>query len=110
MCRSPFGNADSFCFPGEQEETRQKLLQAGRLNLAACHLKLGEWIEARNVCDKVVEENGADCAKAFFRRGEALVHLKDHEEARKDFMEVARLEPDNKAAKNKVAICTQEIK
>ena len=28
-------------------------IQAGRLNLAMCHLKMSQWIEARGVCDKV---------------------------------------------------------
>ena len=32
------------------------MLQAGRLNLAQCHLKTDKWIEARAVCDKVVLE------------------------------------------------------
>ncbi len=94
---------------GEQEEERKTLLQAGRLNLAACHLKTGEWIEARNICDKVVEENPS-CTKAFFRRGEALMHLNDHSVAKEDFLRVAKLEPENKAARNKVTLCNAEIK
>lgn len=94
---------------GESEETRRSILQAGRLNLAMCHLKEGEWIEARNVCDKVIEENPAS-AKAYFRRGESLMHLNDHSVAKADFMKVAELEPDNKAAKNKVLVCNAEIK
>ncbi len=85
------------------------LLQAGRLNVAACHLKRGEWIEARDMCNKAVEENG-DAEKAYFRRGEALMQLQDHDEARKDFERVLQLDPDNKAAKNKVVVCQQEIK
>merc|ERR1711936_594960 len=35
---------------GESEAERKNLLQAGRLNLALCYLKLGKWIEARAVC------------------------------------------------------------
>ena len=38
---------------GEAEDERKALLQAGRLNLAMCHLKMSQWIEARGVCDKV---------------------------------------------------------
>ena len=38
---------------GDSEVERKVLLQAGRLNLCQCYLKLGKWIEARNVCDKV---------------------------------------------------------
>lgn len=94
---------------GEQEESRKSILQAGRLNLAMCYLKNNEWIEARNICDKVIEEN-PQSEKAFFRRGEALMHLNDHALAREDYLKVIELDESNKAAKNKVAICTQEIK
>ena len=43
-----------------------------------CSLKQSKWIEARNLCDKVLEEN-PEVAKAYFRRGEALFNLNDHE-------------------------------
>ena len=43
-----------------------------------CYLKQSKWIETRNLCDKVLEEN-PDVAKAYFRRGEALFNLNDHE-------------------------------
>jgi FK506-binding protein 4/5 len=38
---------------GDDETERKSLLQAGRLNVAMCYLKLKDWIEARNTCDKV---------------------------------------------------------
>jgi FK506-binding protein 4/5 len=60
-----------------------------------------EWIEARNMCNKVLEER-SDVPKAFFRRGEALMQLKDYELAMNDFQMVIDLDPENKAAKNKV--------
>jgi len=60
-----------------------------------------EWIEARNMCNKVLEER-SDVPKAFFRRGEALMQLKDYELAKNDFQMVIDLDPENKAAKNKV--------
>ena len=43
-----------------------------------CYLKQNKWIEARNLCDKVLEEN-PNVAKAYFRRGESLYNLNDHE-------------------------------
>jgi len=94
---------------GDSEAERKSLLQAGRLNLAQCHLKTDKWIEARAVCDKAIEEN-AETAKAWFRRGEAQLALNDCESAKSDFERCASLEPDNKAAKNKVTICQQRIK
>merc|ERR1711978_53105 len=94
---------------GDRETERKVLLQAGRLNLAQCLLKLGKWIEARNVCDKAIDENEA-VAKAWFRRGEAQLALNDCESAKLDFEKSLDLEPENKAAKNKVVICQQRIK
>jgi FK506-binding protein 4/5 len=94
---------------GEIEEERKGLLLAGRLNLAMCLLKQNEWIEARNMCNKVLEER-TDVPKAYFRRGEALMQLKDFNLAINDFQTVIELDPDNKAARNKVAYCLQEIK
>lgn len=93
----------------DKEVERKKLLQAGRLNMAICMLKGGDNIEARNLCDKVIEENPSS-TKAFFRRGEAYIALNDHELAKNDFQKVLDMDPDNKAAKNKVSICAHQIK
>jgi len=94
---------------GEAEQERKNLLQAGRLNLAMCYLKLSKWIEARGVCDKAIEENDT-VAKAWFRRGEAQLALNDCDSAKADFEKTFELDPDNKAAKNKITICQQRIK
>ena len=94
---------------GEQEAERKSLLEAGRLNLAMTYLKLKDWIEAKNVCDKVLEEN-PKAEKGYFRRGEALMCLNEHSLAKADFSTVVRLDPDNKAAKNRVALCLNELK
>jgi len=94
---------------GDSETERKELLQAGRLNLALCHLKLGKWIEARAVCDKAIEESES-VAKAWFRRGEAQLALNDCDAAKLDFEKSLSLEPDNKAAKNKITLCLQRIK
>ena len=53
------------------------------------------------MCNKVLEER-SDVPKAFFRRGEALMQLKDYELAMNDFQMVMDLDPENKAARNKV--------
>jgi len=94
---------------GDSEAERKSILQAGRLNLALCYLKMDKWIEARAVCDKAIEETDA-VPKAWFRRGEAHLALNDCESAKLDFEKSLELEPDNKAAKNKVVVCQQRIK
>lgn len=93
----------------EKEEERKSLLQAGRLNLAMCHLKQEEWIEARNVCDKVIAENPAS-EKGYFRRGEAKMKLNDHSMAKEDFVKCLELDKENTMAKKRVAMCQQLIK
>ncbi len=55
---------------------------------------------------QVLEEK-ADVPKAHFRRGEAYLQLKDFDLAMKDFEKVIELDPGNRAAKNKVAVCLQ---
>lgn len=93
----------------DKEEQRVSLLQAGRLNLAMCMIKISDWLEARNLCDKVIEEN-PNHAKAYFRRGESLIALNEHELAKTDFHKVLDLDPENKAAKNKVTMCMHQLK
>jgi len=94
---------------GENEEQRNELLRAGRLNLAMCYIKLGRWMEARDTCTKVIEDKG-DIAKAWFRRGEAHFSLKDYVNAKVDYDQTLKLEPENKAAKNKLVLCQQAVK
>ena len=48
--------------------------------------------------------------KGYFRRGEALIALNEHDLAVRDFEKVLELDADNKAAKNKVAMCVRKIK
>lgn len=93
----------------EEEAERKDLLKAGLLNLALCKLKEGGWIETRDLCTKVIAENPAS-EKAYFRRGEAFLHLADYDLAKADFARVVELDPENKAAANKVATCIKHIK
>lgn len=95
---------------GVDEEERRDLLRAGRLNLAMCYIKLGRWMEARDTCTKVIEAKGDKIAKAWFRRGEANFSLKDFGNAKADFEKTLTLEPENKAAKNKLVLCQQAVK
>jgi FK506-binding protein 4/5 len=74
-----------------------------------CHLKREEWIEARNVCDKVIAEN-PNSDKAYFRRGEAMMMLNDHFPAKDDFAKCVELDGANAAAKKRLAQCMALIK
>jgi len=94
---------------GDPETERKELLQAGRLNMALCYLKLGKWIEARGSCEKALEEN-SEAAKAWFRKGEAQLALNDCDAAKTDFEKCLALDPENKAAANKIALCVAMVK
>jgi len=94
---------------GDEELERKDLLQACRLNAALCKLKLCDFLGAKDHCAKVLEENN-DCPKAWFRRGEAFYALNDWENAKSDYVKTLELDADNKAAKNKIALCEQEIR
>ncbi|KAL3037883.1 hypothetical protein AAZX31_01G096600 [Glycine max] len=54
------------------------------LNVAACHLKLGECRKSIETCNKVLEANPAH-VKGLYRRGMAYMAAGDFEEARADF-------------------------
>lgn len=54
------------------------------LNVAACHLKLGECRKSIETCNKILEANPAH-VKALYRRGMAYMEVGDFEEARSDF-------------------------
>jgi Tetratricopeptide repeat. len=54
-------------FEGDLETERKALLVVGNLNLALCHLKLQEYIEARDQCDKALKLNPTS-EKGLFRR------------------------------------------
>jgi len=94
---------------GEKEESRRTMLEAGRMNLTMCLLKSGDWIEARDLCEKVLAEN-ENVPKAYFRRGEANIQLNDLDAAIEDFKDCLEIDPENKAAKNKIVQCKQLIK
>ncbi|XP_059362855.1 peptidyl-prolyl cis-trans isomerase FKBP4-like [Carassius carassius] len=93
----------------EDEEKAKALRLAVHLNLAMCYLKLQEPNPALENCDKALELD-ADNEKALFRRGEALVVMKEFDRARADFQQVTQLYPANKAAKSQIALCQKHIK
>ena len=64
------------------------------LNMAACHLKLGQFQLVLSVCDEVLRSH-PDQSKAYYRRGVALIELKDYERALEDLRQAHALAPNN---------------
>ncbi|XP_053111372.1 peptidyl-prolyl cis-trans isomerase FKBP4 isoform X1 [Hemicordylus capensis] len=94
----------------DAEDTKAKSLRlAAHLNLAMCHLKLKEYSQALENCNKALELDSSN-EKGLFRRGEARLAVNDFELARSDFQKVLQLYPSNKAAKAQLAICQQRIR
>lgn len=92
----------------QAEETKALQLSA-HLNISLCHLKLNQYFEAKaHATDAIkMDENNE---KAYFRRGQALLQLGEPQLAIKDFNEVLRLEPNNKAAQTQLTACQKLIK
>ncbi|XP_063399593.1 peptidyl-prolyl cis-trans isomerase FKBP4-like isoform X2 [Mytilus trossulus] len=93
----------------ENKEKRNSLMLATHLNIAMCELKVGDFSEAREECNKALEIDPKS-VKAYFRRATAYFQVHDHESAKADYEKVLELEPENKAAKNQIVICEQKLK
>jgi FKBP-type peptidyl-prolyl cis-trans isomerase len=93
----------------DEAENRRNLLLAAHLNLAMCHLKQSEDIEACHACEEALKLDPKN-EKGLFRRGTANLNLQNFDEAIKDFNAVLEVDPNNKAAKNQLVITTHKIK
>ncbi|PNF36127.1 hypothetical protein B7P43_G10963 [Cryptotermes secundus] len=96
-------------FEGDLDAERKALLLVGHLNLALCHLKLLEHVEARDQCDKALKLDPSS-EKGLFRRGQANLGLGEPEKAKVDFEAVCKMDPNNKAAANQIILCNKKIK
>lgn len=94
---------------GEQKERRNAVVLALHLNMALCHLKVDDPMEAIRSCDKALEIDPRS-EKGFFRRGLAYCATKEYARAQKDFEEVLKIDANNKAARNQLSICTVKLK
>lgn len=65
--------------------------------------------EARDESTEAIKIDECN-VKAYFRRGQALIALGEPQLALKDFHEVLRFEPNNKAAQSQVLQCQKLIK
>lgn len=66
-------------------------------------------MEAKLTATSAIKIN-PKCEKALFRRGQALLALGEAELASKDFIEVLKLEPTNKASQMQLTICTKKMR
>lgn len=90
-------------------EQRKSLLLASYLNIALCHLKKNDNFEANAAATKALELDPKN-EKALFRRGQALLNLKEAQLAAKDFAECLKVDPNNSAAKAQLNACNKILK
>ncbi|KAI8831089.1 hypothetical protein BC829DRAFT_377733 [Chytridium lagenaria] len=104
-------------FVGGQQDLEESLkneikatINTCHTNMAACHLKAGNWEKAIKACDsvcKVLQRQG----KALFRRGKANLELKNIDRAEADLkkaMEIEPKDPNIRAELQKIKSIRQE--
>ncbi|CAF0988898.1 unnamed protein product [Didymodactylos carnosus] len=92
----------------DKDKCRQLKLTS-HSNIALCNLKLEQYVECINACEKALELDGQN-EKCLFRRGEAYLALNDFDVAVKDFQAVLKINPSNSAAKQQIQKCQEKIK
>ncbi|CAK9023876.1 unnamed protein product [Durusdinium trenchii] len=70
--------------PQDKVEEVQRLKEATRLNMAACYLKLGEHQKCVDACNQALQLG--QNAKAYFRRGQAYLELRNFGAAKADLL------------------------
>lgn len=74
----------------------EKFFVINCVNMAAAQLHLGEYKAAVYSCSEAIKLD-ANTSKAYFRRGQAEIHLKNYENAIEDLMIAHKLVPDNES-------------
>ncbi|XP_031613381.1 peptidyl-prolyl cis-trans isomerase FKBP5 [Oreochromis aureus] len=92
-----------------QQKKIQDYILTSHLNLALCFLRLKEFTQAVDNCNKVIEldENNE---KALYRRGEARLCRNEFSLALADFQQVLQVNSANRAARAQISICQSKIK
>lgn len=76
------------------EDSFAKLRIDNLLNLAACHLKLGQYRDVILDCNEVIRTN-PDHSKAYYRRGVAAIEMKDYDAALEDLKQAHARAPND---------------
>lgn len=84
----------------EQEIDKNQTLSL-YLNLAACKLQLKKFEECVEDCDRALEIDEQNC-KALFRKGQALVNMKDWEKATECLQKAVSHEPNDKGIRREL--------
>merc|ERR1712232_23974 len=82
--------------PTDKVESVKRLKQSTHLNMAARYLKTQEHQKCVDACTKALGAAGP-ISKAYFRRGQAHLELRNLDEAKDDLEQARKLEPGDPA-------------
>uniref|UniRef100_A0A3Q1FDR1 peptidylprolyl isomerase n=1 Tax=Acanthochromis polyacanthus TaxID=80966 RepID=A0A3Q1FDR1_9TELE len=93
----------------EQQKRIQDCIVTAHLNLALCFLRIKEFSQVIDNCNKVIELDKGN-EKALYRRGEARLLRNEFSLAMADFQQVLQVNSSNRAARAQISICQSKIK
>ena len=92
------GGFDDSPLSDESKKTIDTLFLSIHLNMGAVYLKMNEFNKAITACTKAIKID-PNSAKAYFRRSQAHLSVKDVDRAEEDGKKALSLEPNDKAIK-----------
>ena len=87
----------------EDADEAQQILLSLHSNMAAAYIALQQWRSANESASAALAID-PDNVKALLRRGACLLRLESHEASKADFLRAAKLEPNNKEAREGLKI------
>ncbi|XP_060925958.1 peptidyl-prolyl cis-trans isomerase FKBP5 [Limanda limanda] len=93
----------------DQQKKIQDVIVTAHLNLALCFLRIKEFSQVVENCNKVIEIEEHN-EKALYRRGEARLQRNEFSLALVDFQLVLQVNPSNRAARAQISDCQSKMK
>ncbi|XP_069000200.1 peptidyl-prolyl cis-trans isomerase FKBP5 [Embiotoca jacksoni] len=93
----------------EQQRSIRDYMLTTHLNLALCYLRIKDFSQVVDNCNKAIELDGSN-EKALYRRGEARLLRNEFSMGMADFQQVLKVNPSNRAAHVQISICQSKIK
>ncbi|XP_037534633.1 peptidyl-prolyl cis-trans isomerase FKBP5 [Nematolebias whitei] len=93
----------------EQYKSIQHYVMTAHLNLALCFLRIKEFSQVVDNCNKVIEQDESN-EKALYRRGGARLLRNEYSLAMADFQKVLEVNPSNRAARAQISNCQRMMK
>lgn len=101
-----YSRALKYLEPSMSEEVMQLKVKCWN-NIGASHLKLGEYVAAKNACDSVLQVE-PDNVKALFRKGKVLIAKGEFEEALGLLRRANSLDPESRLIRKELITARQK--